>query len=519
VGPSFIVYSFYKRNPDSQKFKEAIVELRHGFQELGAMFIKLGQLLSARPDIAGPELANEMRNLLDNQVPLSYKTIKKEIETELGKKISDVFKAFDKKALSTASIGQVHRARLKNGKLVAVKVQRENLAYVIEKDLKLFKSVALVLDWISPGKTISFTYIWTEFSDWLQGELDFVVDGKKAEKLAKNLESIKGVRIPKVYWQYSTAKVLVMEFMKGITMNRILDLMKEQQVDTVYELKLEKRIDFDLVIKRTIDALVKQIFVDKFFHGDLHPANIIVLDKDDVALIDFGIMGILNNREHTQFLVVLIALIENDPESLIKLILSFSSNPISEKQKGLLYQEFSRELHKIHGGEVAKVSISHFVTTLLTIGRKYNVVWTSGLVLGAKTIAQIDSIAKQFRLNQSAVALLKPSIDNYITDSFSVRFSKESLYKGVLRLLEAGNKFPESLVDLEKMIQEGIPIKIDTNQGRKTSWLQIAVAASVSIVVSWFLINSDLVLYSPYKTILILIIPILVFIMLMKMSD
>jgi len=520
VIPPFVRLTIYRKNSDSEKYKKAAADIRLAFQDLGATFIKLGQLLSARPDIVGPQLADELRNLLDKQNPISFDTVKHTIKEELESDIPDIFASFEKEPVSTASIGQVHRAKLKNNNIVAVKVQREGLVFSIKRDLKLFGKVAKVMDSLLPSKGISFSYIYKEFSEWINNELDFKVEAKRSEKFAENLGDIDGIKIPKVYWKYTTQKIMVTEFLDGITINGILREQKEQRAESVYELKGFSNLNFDLMIRNIIDALVKQIFVDKFFHGDLHPANLIALGGGKVALVDFGIVGSLNDTEHTQILLTLLALIENDPKALVKLMLSFSTRNISAEQKAHLEQEFSRQLHRIHGGEAESASISHFVSSLLSVGRQYDIFWTSGLILAAKTLSQVDSIAIKFGLKDSVIDLIKPGIDKYIDRSFSAKFSKESIFKIALGLVEAGKRLPETISDLEKVLHEGLALNLNDEQisSRKSikSYLKpillLAIAATISLVI----VNIPLIKNSDFQLVWTLFIPLIIYFILSK---
>ncbi|KKP59754.1 MAG: 2-polyprenylphenol 6-hydroxylase, partial [Candidatus Roizmanbacteria bacterium GW2011_GWA2_34_18] len=347
--PPFLHFHFSRHKPRSLSLQEAVKKIRIAFQELGGTFIKLGQMLSARPDIVGPELSDELRNLLDKQASMPFKIIKNIVEVELKTPLNHLFKSFDVVPLSTASIGQVHKAVLSTGEIVVVKIQRVGLFKQVEKDLQLFKKLTVILDLLVGSKGLRFEYLYKEFSEWIMSELDFRTEGRRADTFKHNMKDIHYIMVPQTYWQYTTSKVITSSFISGMTLNAIFDEMRKQKALSIDEVKLSFSIDGMIVAQHIIAGLFKQMFVDKFFHADLHPANLIVQKDNKVAFIDFGIIGILDTVEHTKMLLLLISLIENDPQSLIKVMISFSAESFTKEQKKTLYQQFARELHKIHG--------------------------------------------------------------------------------------------------------------------------------------------------------------------------
>jgi len=330
--PAFLAYSLAHHNTNSKKFQESCIRIRLGFQTLGTTYIKLGQLLCARPDIIGLDLASELRNLLDHEPIIPFITIQHVIESESNTPLSKIYKKIEHTPLGTASIAQVHKGTLLNGTAVAIKVQRPGVVDLIYNDLPILKKVCHVLELLIPNTPVKFTYIYSEFEDWITNELDFRVEGRRADKFNENMAGVEGVVIPHIYWQHSSKLVLVMSFLEGYTLNDLLHLMKKQHVATLYELKLDYKIDPDLLIQRTVAAVAKQALVDKYFHGDLHPANIIIQKNSKVALIDFGIIGTFNAEEHAQLLFLLLALVHDDPQALVKVIRSLITTDLNPRQ-------------------------------------------------------------------------------------------------------------------------------------------------------------------------------------------
>lgn len=517
--PPFVVYSLTRNNLNSKRFQNSLVGIRVAMQELGPMFIKLGQLLSARPDLVGPELSSELRNLLDNEPPLPISTVREIVETELKKDISQLFSSFEQRPISTASIGQVHSAVLKEGgKKVAVKVQKPHLVEIIKKDLTLFKYFAYTADKIITRKGLQFSYIYEEFSEWINNELDFEIEGRRADKFRDNMEGIEGIVIPLVYWEHTTPRVLVLSYIVGITLNDILDLTKKQQAATVSSARLPFSVDPDTVIQHVTRAMVKQMFVDKFFHGDLHPANMIVQKKNEVGFIDFGIVGTLDNEEHTKLLFILLALIDNDTQSLMKVVVASATDTISETQKKQMYQQFSRELHQLHEDAMGKVSLSHFINLFLSVTHRYDVVWSSGLMLAAKTISQIDSVAKEMGSKTSVVDLLKPEIESYMLHAFSSGMSKELMYKSVLQMIQSGRKIPDTLSEVKEFIKTGTTVRLENSEMQKhrPSLVFILFLMIISVLIAIPILTLPFFSQSPYQVFFSLLLPVVLYFILSK---
>lgn len=512
--PPFFGYLRYKNNPESEKFQKNAVAMRKHFQQLGTTFIKLGQMLSSRPDIIGPGLSQELRNLLDNEPEIPFSSVKKVVETELQQELSHVFESFEEIPLATASIAQVHKAKLKSGKIVAVKVQRPGISKAIEQDLAVFRFLSGFLDFLTIGKKIKFSYVYKEFADWLHNELDFQVEGRRADKFRENMKSVDGVRIPQVYWKETTTKILTMEFMHGITVNALLNEMKRDKVNSLSDLKTTFKINPDTLIKHTIAALAKQALEDRYFHGDLHPANLIIQKNNEVCFVDFGIIGTLDNQEYMELVFVLLALVDNDPDALLKALLALVTQPLNQDQTTEIHELLSEELHKVHEDTGGKVGLNHFITTVLTVASTYQMLWTPGLLLAIKTIGQIDFVAGQIGIHEPMVDMMKPEVEKYVLQALSTTISKEELFKGMLDIFQAGKKLPSTIDELEQLISSGQFIKVSPPSSPSINFVKWIFSAVISLIISFFLITQTVLSTSPYKPVLVLVIPLVLFIIL-----
>lgn len=259
--------------------------LREMLDELGPTFVKFGQLLSTRPDVVPPDIVTELRKLQDDVRPFPLDQARAVIEAELDLTLEQAFTEFDETPIAAASIGQVHSAVLPNGRRVAIKVQRPEAPRQIESDLALMYQAARfvkervrAVDFVDPQGLVD------EFARSIRQELDYRLEARNADVFRHNFAGDAGVRIPHVFWSYTTSKVLTLEFLDG---KQFADLELEQ-------LSPDERRD---LAHRMSDAWMTMIFRHGFFHADPHPANILLLDSGELGLVDFGLVGKLTDDD------------------------------------------------------------------------------------------------------------------------------------------------------------------------------------------------------------------------------
>ncbi|MCL4472983.1 MAG: AarF/ABC1/UbiB kinase family protein [Actinobacteria bacterium] len=280
--------------------------MRRLLEELGPTFVKFGQLLSTRPDAIPEDIIDELRRLQDDVPPFPLEIVEETIESELGLTIERLFLEFDETPIAAASIGQVHRAVLPNGDRVVVKVQRPEAEAQVRADIDLLYQLAHLLRDHSPFELFFDPVgIVDQFSRGIRNELDYHVEARNAERFQENFYGDETVRVPKVYWQYSTSRVLTLEYLDGI-----------QLVDV-------DRAVMDLGERRALATTIaqcwlKQVYIDGFFHGDPHPANIMVFDDGTIGLVDFGIAGRLSGEDRQNIISLFLDIMNERIESIPK---------------------------------------------------------------------------------------------------------------------------------------------------------------------------------------------------------
>ncbi len=301
--PGTIQWRLHKQRADTAKLS-INRRLRLAIQELGPAFVKFGQIMSTRRELLSSELIEELKMLTDKVEPVPWEKVKPTIEEYCGP-IDETFAYLNKRPFAAASLSQTHHGKLKDGTVLVLKVQRPGIKEVIETDLRILKAIADRAEKSSSElQLFNFPGMVTDFSRQIIAELDFIRDGKNADLLAKNMKGIDGVHIPKIYWQYSGQRLLVMEYMKGV------------RIDQVEQIK-KMGIDAKTIALLGFRVYMKQIFEDGFFHGDPHPGNLLVTPKGELIILNFGLIGVLRPEKRDLLLKMLMAIVDKDVDVLI----------------------------------------------------------------------------------------------------------------------------------------------------------------------------------------------------------
>lgn len=292
----------YRNKPE--KLTKSAVKFRLYFESLGGIFIKFGQILALRVDIFPKEVCNELRNLLDAVPPFTLDTATKIIKADFGKEIAEIYDGFPEKPIASASLGQVYVAKLKDGNKVAVKILRPEVKEIAENDTNLIEKICTIVDHI-PFFPIQISPVAREFKSWIFEEMDYTNE-------ANNLREFKNYKsevlpffnipletnLPKVYDEFCSKNVLTMEFIEGITINKLIELIQENNEKKLTEL-WSQGYDLKTIVRNFNMTQMKQYFVDGYFNADPHPANLIVTPRNEIFYIDFGLVGKLSLKQKT----------------------------------------------------------------------------------------------------------------------------------------------------------------------------------------------------------------------------
>jgi len=438
---------FTKRVKAKAEKKDHSMEkrLRLTLERLGPTFIKFGQVLSVRPDLVPKSYIKELEKLQDKVPALSYDIIKNQIKSELGKDIKDIFTSFDKKPIASASISQVHKATLKDGSVVAVKIQRPNARKTMEIDVEIMEYAAKLLEKHIPQiRKFNPIKIIEEFWNWTQKELDFNKEAMNIRRFARNFAGSKTVKIPRVYPMFTKEKILVMEFIEGIELHNVKQLKK-------------KRINLKKVIDNGFEAILTQVFVHGFFHADPHPGNLIITNKK-VAFVDFGIVGHFDDNLKSRSIELFYGIISNDSEAVVEAMKQLCDSQIDDVVE--LKNEISDVLEELQDTDIRKVKVSRALEEVMDLALSYGFKMPMPFVLFGKTIITLEGIALEYDPQFRIIDSSRPFIEKLMLQRYNPATQFSSLLKDMFKFRRFATEFPERASNALRKIEKG-SIRVD----------------------------------------------------------
>jgi len=349
-----------KKTDDGSDEELDLSGLREAMEELGPAFVKLGQLLASRPDMIGPEIAEDLKKLRDDTPATPFDQMKEVVEKELGRPLEEIYSEFDETPLGSASIGQVYKATLKEtGQEVAVKIQKPNIYDIIVADVKILNNLAGKADkYITKTRTYNLPAIMKEFERSIFKELDYMEEVTNIQKVTNNFKEDENIVIPQVFRNCSSSKVITMELIDGYELTDLFD-------------KQVEGIDNKEIAKIGAQSYLKQILLDGFFHADPHPGNMFVTKDAKVAYIDWGMVGVISDEFRGNLAQLILILLSGNSKNLIKQLLYMKI--ITPEQNTEEFQEDVEDLlNKYLGVELDQME--GIFTNLMNVMIKHNIV-------------------------------------------------------------------------------------------------------------------------------------------------
>lgn len=460
--------------------------IRLAMQDLGAAFVKLGQMLSMRPDLIGVELAEELQNLQDNVSPFSYNKARVIIERELRRHPEDIFASFDEKPIAAASISQVHKAFLKNGEAVVVKVQRPDIDEIVFTDLEILQDLMRTAQrHVEELKNYDLVGIATEIQNAMKKELDFILEAQNISRFKKLYAA--DVYVPEVYWDYTTEKVLTMEYVEGIKVSNINEL-------------IAAGIKPQIVVEKCIKTMFKQIYQYGYFHADPHSGNIFVNSRGDIIFLDFGIMGRLTEMQRRNLVKAFLAVSERDVDKLVNIFgqLSILSD---ESDIKLVKRRISELIDRYYDLPLHQIKAKRVITDVFNEIKHLKLCFPSDFVLMAKAIASLEGLAlsldPSFHIEKISPVFFREVIKEQIQPKAGYREIK----KFFLEIFELIEQMPSSIqLLLDKVMKGQFAISIEhlklqeliTEIDRASNRISFGLIVAALIVGSSLLVQSSL---------------------------
>lgn len=463
----FVVAVFYSRSVCDRAVRDRKLSLlgegvTSWLQFSGPAFIKFGQILSTRPDLTGEIISEKLALLQDSLPPFRSKYVVNSIESEFSVKLDEIFESFDHEPIAAASIAQVHKAKLKTGENVAVKVLRPNIAKRFKRDVKLFYFLAKLSKLVfAEANRLHFDEAVKTFEKVVLNELDLTFEAACADKIKKNCAKDRGVRIPKIYWEYTSEKVMVMEWIQGIRVDNKKAL--EAAGHNLHE-----------VAKKLSITFFNQAYRDGFFHADLHPGNIFVDENGDIALVDFGIIGFLEHRDRVFIAHMLYAFIQKDYDLVARLHFEVGYIPkdMDEAKFALACRSIGEP---IIGLPVNKISIAKLLKKLLGISKEFEMELQTQLILLQKTMVTLEGVGYKIYPEVNMWKLSEPWIKKWAKENFGFKAKLKSV-KADFKTM--ATKFPYLFVQIVELVEKGqefLDLKIDSKKQKEDSKKRLKV--------------------------------------------
>jgi len=410
--------------------------MRMAMEELGTTFIKLGQLLSTRPDVIPPEYIEEFRKLQDKVPSISSDEVRRQISLELGIPVEELFSSFTDTPLASASISQVHRARLVDGEEVVLKVRRPRIEQLIETDLDILMGLAYLVEKHLPsGELYDPTGIVKEFRRTLYREMDFSREGHTIDRFALNFADDPTLHVPKVFWDYTGETVLTMEYVDGIKVSDF-DALRAQG----YDLKA--------IARNGADAILKQVLIHGLFHGDPHPGNIFILPENTVCFLDYGMVGRLDESLKYQLVDLLASVLQRDVDRIITMLL-YSGELTDESNIKNLRRDLAEFIDDYYEVPLQEIKAGKLISDFVEILSHYRIKFRSDLILLAKALVTIEGIGRQLDPEFNMIDHLKPFLDKVVQE----RLAPGTISKEIFRTLQAYGILAKTLPkDLKEFI-------------------------------------------------------------------
>ncbi len=452
--------------------------LRLALEELGPTFVKLGQVLSTRPDLLPTAYVAELTKLQDTVPAAEWEPVKAQIEAELGAPIDELFADFDPVPIAAASLSQVHAATLYSGERVVVKVQRPGIHTTIETDLEILFDLARLLQARTPLRELyNLPELAEEFAVTLHAELDFYREGNNADRFRANFAGERYLYIPRVYWDYTTRRVLVLERISGI------------KIDDVEALDAAG-YDRQRIILHAANMIVKEILEDGFFHADPHPGNFVVMPDEVIGAMDFGMVGHLSHRTRSDLIRLYIAAVQVDEYGLVDQLVRIGAVSGSVDRVALR-RDVARLIRKYYGLPLKAIHAREVIDDAMPIAFRHHLRLPSELWLVGKTLGMMEGVGLKLAPDFDVFAVSEPYIRRFMWQMVSPREWGPPLLRGAGDWAELLNLVPRIGTQLLTRAERGeIEITLRhkelgqalTRLDRLTSRLSLSVLLAALII-------------------------------------
>ena len=457
---------------------------RNMFENLGPTFVKFGQLLSTQEGILPISFIEELKQLQDNVEPFAFDEVKKIIKNETGKELEEIFDEFEEQPEASASLGQVHKAKLKNGKFVAVKVQRPGIEEIIDSDMFLLRKLgALMRNRIKQFFHFDVMPLIEEFDKTIHRELDYEIEAHYIDVFKKNLSVFDYVYVPEVYWEYTTTKIITMEYIFGYKATN-----KQSIIDAGFDLQ-----------KLALDGAKVfwyQIFDVGLFHADPHPGNIIIMEDGRICYIDYGMVGKITDEDKVNLIEMVSGFIEKDSSRIVYSVENFANIP-EDLDEEELKNDIEELIELYHSLPLKRMNLSRMLREVFRVLRKHGILIKRSSSRLMRAIMIADGVGRDFYPDFNFVETAAPFFKRFAKKFYSPLNILKILIKPSPDYLIAAKKLPTTTKHLINTLQKGsIKVNVEVKQFPRMidTFRYVARQIGISLIISAVIIGSSLLI-------------------------
>jgi ubiquinone biosynthesis protein len=460
------------------------VQVRRALEELGPTFVKLGQILASRVDLFDAEWTAEFAKLQSRVPPVPFDRLKAQLVEDLGAEPETVFARFDTEPLAAASVAQAHRAQLKDGTEVVVKVRRPGVEAVIEADLRLLERAAAFAEEEWPAlKPYRPRQVVREFGRSLHRELDLAAEGRNAERVAANLAALPDVVIPRVHWTWTGPRLNVQDYIDGVP---------SEDLDRIDREGFDRR----LLAQRGARVVVKMIVEDGFFHADPHAGNVFYLPGNRIALIDFGMVGRVSPRRREELLRLLLALVERRADAVADVLLDWTGDANGARLT-VLDDEIEVLIDRYHGAALAQIDLGRMLLDVTGVLRSHHLALPPDLALLIKCFVSLEGMGRaldpQFNVAREALPLLR----RVLRARYAPRELGRRGWRALVDSLGTLGRLPSDVAQLVRRARHGrVQVQIDIAELKETGERvdRAASRLAIALVIAALIVGSSIVM-------------------------
>ncbi|PTQ65072.1 ABC1 kinase family protein [Celeribacter persicus] len=455
--------------------------LRLALEELGPTFVKLGQILSTRADLLPPAYIAELGHLRDKVRTLDWADLIVEVEAELGIPLAEAFDALDTTPLAAGSIAQVHRARLKTGEDVVLKIRRPGIVPVIEADLRLIGRLASLAETegLSRFRPVEIA---TEFARSLRSELDLANECRNAERVAASFADDPNIRIPTVHWQWSRENMNVQSHVSGLPGS---DLTAVRAAG----------LDLTVLARRGADAVLKMIFADRFYHADPHPGNVFYGPGNEISFIDFGMVGQLTRQRRDELVDLLFGVVEKRADKVAGILLRWAGTDGGDVVQ--LAAEVERFIDRVHGVPLGELHLSGMISDLVAVMREHHLALPYDLTMLIKAFISLEGMGRELDPGFDMISAAQPFLEDLVWQRRGPQEWMRRTREGIADGFGLMTELPHDLRKLLDVAQTGrLKLHIELDQGERylKRLDRLMARLTMGIVIAALTIGSSIVM-------------------------